>query len=50
MTYGVIGGGSFGTAIANLIAHNGKVLLLVRKPEVVNNILILASTRAKNAP
>ncbi|MBK6609535.1 MAG: NAD(P)-dependent glycerol-3-phosphate dehydrogenase [Sphingobacteriales bacterium] len=39
MTYGVIGGGSFGTAIANLIAHNGKVLLLVRKPEVVNNIL-----------
>ncbi len=32
---GVIGAGSFGTAIANLLAENTNVLLYARKPEVV---------------
>lgn len=35
---GVIGSGSFGTAISNLLAHNGEVLLFSRKPEVVETI------------
>lgn len=37
-TIGVIGAGSFGTAIANLIAHNAKVLLYARNKEVVDSI------------
>ena len=37
-TIGVIGAGSFGTAIANLIAHNAKVLLYARNKEVVDKI------------
>jgi len=35
---GVIGTGSFGTAIANLLAHNVEVLMYSRKPEVVEAI------------
>ncbi len=35
---GVIGTGSFGTAIANLLAHNVDVLMYSRKPEVVDAI------------
>lgn len=35
---GVIGAGSFGTAIANLLAINGQVLLFSRKAELVQKI------------
>ncbi len=35
---GVIGAGSFGTAIANLLAQNAEVLLFSRKPETVQSI------------
>jgi len=35
---GVIGAGSFGTAIANLIARNAEVLLYARNPETVQRI------------
>lgn len=35
---GVIGAGSFGTAIANLLAENGKVLLYSRNEQVVEGI------------
>lgn len=37
-TVGVIGAGSFGTALANLLAHNTDVLLYSRNPELVNQI------------
>lgn len=37
-TVGVIGAGSFGTAIANLLAHNVDVLLYSRKQDLVNKI------------
>ena len=37
-TVGVIGAGSFGTAIANLLGHNVDVLMFGRKPEVVAEI------------
>ena len=35
---GVIGAGSFGTAISNLLSYNVDVLLYSRKPEIVNKI------------
>ncbi len=35
---GVIGAGSFGTAIANILAQKTKVLLYARKPEMVDTI------------
>jgi glycerol-3-phosphate dehydrogenase (NAD(P)+) len=35
---GVIGAGSFGTAVANLLAENGNVLLYSRRPEAVEQI------------
>lgn len=35
---GVIGAGSFGTAVANLLAKNTDVLLFSRRPEVVKTI------------
>jgi glycerol-3-phosphate dehydrogenase (NAD(P)+) len=35
---GVIGAGGFGTAIANLLAHNTDVLLYVRKQAIANEI------------
>ncbi|MEL7250778.1 MAG: NAD(P)H-dependent glycerol-3-phosphate dehydrogenase [Bacteroidota bacterium] len=35
---GVIGGGSFGTAIANLLAYNRDVILYARNPTVVEQI------------
>ncbi len=35
---GVIGSGSFGTAVANLLAHNTDVILFSRKPETVEHI------------
>ena len=37
-TVGVIGAGSFGTAVANALAHNAEVLLFSRKPETVQEI------------
>ncbi len=36
--YGVIGAGSFGTTIANLLAENGQVLLFARRQEIVDKI------------
>ena len=35
---GVIGAGSFGTVVANLLAENAPVLLYARRPEVVDGI------------
>lgn len=35
---GVLGAGSFGTAVANLLAYNSDVLLFSRKPEIVEEI------------
>ncbi|MCB0589400.1 MAG: NAD(P)-binding domain-containing protein, partial [Phaeodactylibacter sp.] len=35
---GIIGAGSFGTAIANLLAYNTDVLLFSRKPGMVSRI------------
>jgi glycerol-3-phosphate dehydrogenase (NAD(P)+) len=35
---GVLGAGSFGTAVANLLAYNADVLLFSRKPETVEEI------------
>ena len=35
---GVVGAGSFGTALANLLAHNTDVLLYARKPEIVEDV------------
>lgn len=37
---GVIGAGSFGTAIANLLAENGPVMIYARKLEVIDDINI----------
>lgn len=37
-TVGVIGAGSFGTAIANLLAENNDVILFARRPEVISAI------------
>jgi glycerol-3-phosphate dehydrogenase (NAD(P)+) len=37
-TVGVLGAGSFGTSIANLLAYNSEVLLFSRKPETVESI------------
>ncbi len=37
-TIGVIGAGSFGTAVANILAHSAEVLLFSRKPETVEKI------------
>ena len=37
-TVGVIGAGSFGTTIANLLSHNRTVLLYSRNPELVEKI------------
>ena len=34
----VIGAGSFGTAVANLLAENGEVLFYSRRPEAVEII------------
>jgi glycerol-3-phosphate dehydrogenase (NAD(P)+) len=38
MPVGVLGGGSFGSAIANLLAENQPVILLTRKQEVADSI------------
>jgi len=35
---GVIGSGSFGTAVSNIIAKNYKVLLYTRRPEIIDRI------------
>lgn len=40
MTYGVIGSGSFGTAVANILAQNGDVLIYTRRQEVHDAIKI----------
>lgn len=39
-TIGVVGGGSFGTALANLLAENNDVLLYARRQETVDNFNI----------
>lgn len=39
-TVGVVGGGSFGTALANLLAENNDVLLFARRQETVDNFNI----------
>ncbi|MFW5760190.1 MAG: NAD(P)H-dependent glycerol-3-phosphate dehydrogenase [Cyclobacteriaceae bacterium] len=35
---GIIGAGSFGTAIANILAYNAHVIVYARKPEIVDEI------------
>ena len=35
---GVIGAGSFGTAVANLLSENNPVILYARNPETVERI------------
>jgi len=35
---GVIGAGSFGSSVANLLAENNKVILYARNPDVVEEI------------
>lgn len=56
---GVIGGGSFGTAIANLLAYNTDVIIYARKAEVVaqinqrqkrHGIILPERVRATNDP
>ncbi|OEJ99496.1 NAD(P)H-dependent glycerol-3-phosphate dehydrogenase [Roseivirga misakiensis] len=37
-TVGVLGGGSFGTAVANILARNAEVFLYVRNPETIAEI------------
>lgn len=46
--YGVIGSGNFGTAMANVMARNGKVLIYVRRQEVYDNILNKRFNRGQN--
>ena len=36
--YGVIGSGSFGSAVANLLAENNDVLLYSRRPELIKSV------------
>lgn len=38
-TVGVIGAGSFGTAVANILAENAKVLLYARTPETLEGLI-----------
>lgn len=44
-TYGVIGAGSFGTALANILAENGDVLLFTRKQYVYDSMMQTRSNR-----
>ena len=43
--YGVIGAGSFGTALANILAENGDVLLFTRKQAVYDSMVQTRSNR-----
>lgn len=43
--YGVIGAGSFGTALANILAENGDVLLFTRKQAVYDGMVQTRSNR-----
>lgn len=43
--YGVIGAGSFGTAVSNILAENGKVLLFTRQQSVFDDITNLRTNR-----
>ncbi|QQS29400.1 MAG: NAD(P)-dependent glycerol-3-phosphate dehydrogenase [Sphingobacteriales bacterium] len=43
--YGVIGAGSFGTAVSNILAENGKVLLFTRQQSVFEDIKRLRTNR-----
>jgi glycerol-3-phosphate dehydrogenase (NAD(P)+) len=45
---GVVGVGSFGTAIANMLAEKNKVIVYARKPEVVNEINSTHTAQGKN--
>jgi glycerol-3-phosphate dehydrogenase (NAD(P)+) len=46
-TIGVVGVGSFGTAIANMLAEKSKVMVYARKPEVVDEINTQSSAQGK---
>ncbi|OWY21047.1 NAD(P)-dependent glycerol-3-phosphate dehydrogenase [Sphingobacteriales bacterium UPWRP_1] len=46
-TYGVIGAGSFGTAVANILAENGHVLLFTRRPEACREMLTQRTNRGQ---
>ena len=43
--YGVIGAGSFGTALANILAENGQVLLYARKQATIDSIHLTGQNR-----
>jgi len=45
MTVGVVGAGSFGCAVANILAENVPVLLYARNPEVVDQIRTYQKSR-----
>ncbi|MEI6311072.1 MAG: NAD(P)H-dependent glycerol-3-phosphate dehydrogenase [Bacteroidota bacterium] len=47
ITLGVIGAGSFGMAIANLLAEKNKVLLYTRKLEKANELILQQTTNTK---
>ena len=46
-TIGVVGVGSFGTAIANMLAEKSEVMVYARKPEVVDEINTQSSAQGK---
>lgn len=48
MIYGIIGAGSFGIALANVIAERTNVLVFTRRPDVANNINTLRRNRNQN--
>ncbi|MEZ4775780.1 MAG: NAD(P)H-dependent glycerol-3-phosphate dehydrogenase [Bacteroidia bacterium] len=48
ITVGVIGAGSFGTALANLLSENRRVLLYARRPEVVEILQKDRTYRGRN--
>ena len=45
--YGVIGSGSFGTAIANILSANNKVLMHIRRKEVIEQIEATGANRGQ---
>jgi glycerol-3-phosphate dehydrogenase (NAD(P)+) len=48
--YGVVGSGSFGLAVANLLAENGEVLLFARRDETVEELRQGSFTKGKLHP
>ncbi len=45
--YGVIGAGSFGTAVANILAENGEVILYARRQVVIDSIQATGENRGQ---